>query len=100
MGLTAPEFAILLAYTKITLYRELLDSDAPEDPYLSSELERYFPTPLRERFRDRMEEHRLRREITATQVANSMVNRCGTSFAFRLEEETGAHPPEIARAYT
>jgi glutamate dehydrogenase len=100
MGLTAPEFAILLAYTKITLYRELLDSDVTEDPYLSGELERYFPTPLRERFRDRMREHRLRREITATHVTNSMVNRCGITFAFRLHEETGAAGPEIARAYT
>jgi glutamate dehydrogenase len=100
MGLSAPEFAILLAYTKITLFREMLDSDVTEDPYISGELERYFPTPLRERFRDRMQEHRLRREIIATQITNSMVNRCGTTFAFRLQEETGAPPPEIARAYT
>src|SRR5215216_5231196 len=100
MGLSAPEFAVLLAYTKITLYRELLDSDVAEDPYLSHELERYFPTPLRERFEDRMAEHRLRREITATQITNSMVNRCGITFAFRLHEETGAAGPEIARAYS
>jgi glutamate dehydrogenase len=100
MGLSAPEFAILLAYTKITLYRDLVDSDVVEDPYLFGELERYFPTPLRERFREQMKEHRLRREITATHLANSMVNRCGTSFVFRLQEETGASSPEIARAYT
>ncbi|MDQ3590646.1 MAG: NAD-glutamate dehydrogenase, partial [Actinomycetota bacterium] len=100
MGLSAPEFAILLSYTKITLYRELVDSEVVEDPYLFGELERYFPTPLRERFREQMKEHRLRREITATHLANSMVNRCGTSFAFRLNEETGASWPEIARAYT
>jgi glutamate dehydrogenase len=99
VGLTAPEFAVLLAYTKITLYRELLDSDVTEDPYLSGELERYFPTPLRERFRDRMQEHRLRREITATQITNSMVNRCGITFAYRMREETGASAPEIVRAY-
>jgi glutamate dehydrogenase len=99
-GLTAPEFAVLLAYTKITFYGELLESDVMEDSYLSSELERYFPTPLLERFRDRLEDHRLRRELTATHVTNSMVNRCGTSFAFRLEEETGASAPELARAYT
>jgi glutamate dehydrogenase len=99
IGLTAPEFSVLLAYTKITLYKELLDSDVPEDPYLSDELERYFPTPLRERFRDRMREHRLHRQITATHMANSMVNRCGPSFDFRLEEETGAGVPELARAY-
>jgi glutamate dehydrogenase len=100
IGLTAPEFAILLSYTKITLYRELLASDLPEDPYLSVELERYFPTPLRERFREQMREHRLRREITATSVVNELVNKGGPSFAFRLGEETGATPADIARAYT
>jgi glutamate dehydrogenase len=100
IGLTAPEFAILLSYTKITLYKQLLASDLPEDLYLSVELERYFPTPLRERFREEMHEHRLRREITATCVVNDLVNRGGPSFAFRLGEETGAAPADIARAYT
>ena len=99
VGLTAPEFAILLSYAKITLYKELLASNAPEDPYLSGELERYFPTPLRERFREQMREHRLHREITATYVVNSMVNRCGPTFAFRVGEETGAAGPEVARSY-
>jgi glutamate dehydrogenase len=89
-----------LSYSKITLYKELLASDAPDDPYLSNELVRYFPTPLRERFREQMREHRLHRQITATHVTNSMVNRCGPSFAFRLGEETGASAPDIARAYT
>ncbi|HZG64455.1 MAG TPA: NAD-glutamate dehydrogenase [Rubrobacteraceae bacterium] len=98
-GLTAPEFAVLLSYTKIVLYGELISSDVPEDPYLSAELERYFPTPLRERFKERMQEHRLRRELVATQVTNSMVNRAGVTFAYRMGEETGTETPEIARAY-
>jgi glutamate dehydrogenase len=98
-GLTAPETAVLLSYSKITTYQDLLDSDAPEDPYLSRELERYFPTPLRDRFRKQIHEHRLHRQITATHVTNSLVNRCGLSFVFRLGEETGAEAPDIARAY-
>ena len=98
-GLTTPELAILLSYSKITTYQDLLDSDAPEDPYLSGELERYFPTPLRDRFREQIHEHRLHRQITATHVTNSLVNRCGPSFVFRLGEETGAGAPDIARAY-
>ncbi|MDP9456811.1 MAG: NAD-glutamate dehydrogenase [Actinomycetota bacterium] len=100
IGLTTPELAILLSYSKITLYKELLGSDVPEDPYLSSEMERYFPTPLRERFREQIREHRLRRELTATHASNSLVNRGGPSFAFRLREETGAAAPDITRAYT
>ena len=98
-GLTAPEFSVLVSYAKITLYRRLLESDLPEDSYLSAELGRYFPTPLRERFAHRMEEHRLRREIVATRVANELVNRGGPSFVFRLGEETGAGPANISRAF-
>src|SRR6185503_9196388 len=62
-------------------------------------LERYFPTPVRQRFRTRLARHTLRREIVAAQVTNAMVNRAGTTFLFRLSEETGAAGPEIARAF-
>ena len=62
----------------------------PEDPYLGHDLERYFPDPLPERYRGQMRSHRLRREIIATVVANQLVDRAGTTFAFRLAEETGA----------
>jgi glutamate dehydrogenase len=98
-GLARPEIAVLLAYSKIDLKEAILDSDVPEDPYLSAELERYFPAPLPERFGTVMREHRLRREITATQVVNNMLHGGGTTFAFRLHEETGAPASQIARAY-
>src|SRR5204863_1134813 len=99
-GLTRPELATLLAYTKIDLFSELLDSDVPEDPYLSAELEAYFPAPLPERFGARIREHRLRREIAATRVVNNMLHGGGITFAFRLHEEIGAPASEIARGYT
>jgi len=98
-GLTAPEFAILLSYTKIALYEELLASDLPDDPHLTGELERYFPVAVRQRFRTRLARHPLRREIVAAQVTNGLVNRAGTTFVFRLSEETGATGPDIARAF-
>ncbi|MGH9188397.1 MAG: NAD-glutamate dehydrogenase [Acidimicrobiales bacterium] len=99
-GLTAPEFAVLLAYTKNTLSDELIVSDVPEDPYLSHELARYFPEPLRERFAEPMLSHRLRREIIVTRVVSAMVDYQGTTFAYRITEETGATAADIARAYT
>ena len=99
-GLTPPEIAILLSYTKVMLYEELLASDLPDDPALEDELEGYFPTPVRQRFRNRLARHTLRREIVAARVTNAVVNRGGTTFVFRLNEETGATGPEIARAYT
>ena len=98
-GLTAPEFAILLSHTKIALGQELLASDLPEDPYLSSELERYFPARLGEEFGTQFQRHPLRREIIASRVVNDLVNRAGTTFAFRLGDETGAGADDIARAY-
>ncbi|HUA72007.1 MAG TPA: NAD-glutamate dehydrogenase [Solirubrobacteraceae bacterium] len=98
-GLVSPELAVIMAYQKIHLYRQLLDSDLPEDPFLAHDLERYFPPPLPERYSDRMEGHRLKREIIATVVANQLVDRAGTTFAFRLTEETGAPPAVLARAY-
>ncbi len=100
LGLTRPELSILLSYSKIVLYKQLLDSDVPEDPYLSKELQIYFPTPLRERFAPTMEMHRLRREIIATQVTNSIVNRMGSTFILRMTEDTGETPAEIAKAFT
>jgi glutamate dehydrogenase len=99
-GLTSPEFAVLLAYTKIGLTEEILDSDVPEDPYLSHELERYFPLPLRERFRDQMATHRLRREIIATVLVNRMVNNAGITFAHRMGEEIASPATDIVRAHT
>ena len=98
-GLVAPELATVMAYGKIFLYAELLESDLPEDPYLVDDLLRYFPAPLPERFAAQIRGHRLRRELIATIVANQLVDRAGMTFAFRLAEETGARAPDLARAY-
>ncbi|GAA2084453.1 NAD-glutamate dehydrogenase [Actinomadura alba] len=99
LGLYGPEFAALLAYAKLTLDDQLVNSDLPDDPYLASWLVGYFPTPLRERFRGYMDRHPLRREIIATQVVNELINNSGVTFMFRFNEETGASPQDITRAY-
>ncbi len=98
-GLVTPELAVLLAYCKIELFELVLASDVPEDPYISTALLRYFPVPLRERYPAQIAEHPLRREIIATHVVNSMVNRVGLTFVNRLQGEVGATPAEIVRAY-
>ena len=100
LGLTRPELAVLLAYAKIALYQEILRSDLPDDPELERDLVLYFPEPLRQRYRAEIGRHRLRREIIATHVTNSTVNRVGPAFVARLMEETGAGAVDVARAYT
>jgi NAD-specific glutamate dehydrogenase len=99
-GLTRPELAIILSYGKIWFYRALIHSDVPEDPYLSTELNRYFPTPVQKRFAQRIRRHRLRREIIATAITNSLINRMGPVFPVRAQDDTGADPAAIARAYS
>ena len=99
-GLTRPEIAVLLAYAKLDLYDALLESDVPEDPYLSGDLARYMPGPLREDCAEAIRGHRLRREIVATFAANSLVNRAGPTFVSEVAEESGFGAGEIARAYT
>jgi glutamate dehydrogenase len=98
-GLTSPELCVLLAYSKITLYRALLESDLPEEPYFRQILENYFPAPLPERFAEQIAQHRLHREIIATQLTNLVINRGGIAFVYMLEEETGKTAAEIVRAF-
>jgi glutamate dehydrogenase len=99
-GLTRPELSVLLSYGKMSVYGQLLNSNVPEDPFLSTELKRYFPKPLQERFAANMERHRLKREIIATAVTNSMVNRMGATFLLRMQEDTGASASQVAKAYS
>ena len=98
-GLTSPEFAVLIAATKLALKEDLGDSDLADDPWFAATLLEYFPAPLRERYADRIPDHPLRREIITTMVANSMVNSGGISFVHRVVEETGASMARVARAY-
>jgi glutamate dehydrogenase len=97
--LTRPELAVLLAYAKLALKADLLSSAVPDDPYLSRELERYFPSAITQRFPDAIAKHRLRREIIATQLTNSMINRGGPSLIARIADATGAAPDRIAAAF-
>jgi glutamate dehydrogenase len=97
--LTRPELAVLLAYAKLALHEDLLHSSVPDDPYLSRELARYFPPAIATRFPDALEEHRLRRDIIATGLANSMINRGGPALVVRIADQTGASVDRIAAAF-
>ena len=97
-GLTPPELAVLMAWTKIVLADELLAGDLPDDPYLDQDLKAYFPTPMREQFQAQVEAHPLRREIIVTQVVNDLVNGAGMTYWPRLGDETGATAADLTRA--
>ncbi|MEU1761371.1 NAD-glutamate dehydrogenase [Micromonospora sp. NPDC005223] len=98
-GLTAPEFAVLLAYVKIVLEREIVGEGLADEEWTTDILVNYFPTPLRQRFAERMGRHRLRRDIVTTVLVNEAINRGGISFVFRVVEETAASAADVLRAY-
>jgi len=97
-GFTRPELAILLAYTKMGLYRRILETDFPDEPYFQHHLVEYFPRQLQEQYADRMHKHPLRREIIATQFTNTVVDLLGITFVHRTIRDTGATPIQVIRA--
>ena len=97
-GLTRPELATLLAYTKIYLTDQVLASDLPEDPYLADRLIQYFPKELQRRYSADMPNHRLAREIITTVAVNRFVDSQGITAYFRLHNETNAAVTEVIRA--
>lgn len=97
-GLTNPEFAVLLAYGKMWVYEEMLNSDLPDDDYFYGELKKYFPKQLEGLF-DEMKQHRLHREIICTYLTNGLVNRLGIENVFYLYDEIGQSISEMTRAY-
>ncbi|MFK4071095.1 NAD-glutamate dehydrogenase [Streptomyces sp. NPDC029674] len=97
-GLSQPELAVLLAYTKITAADELIQTTLPDDAYLRRLLHAYFPKALHEKFPEQVDGHALRREIITTVLVNDTVNTGGSTFLHRLREETGASLEEIVRA--
>lgn len=98
-GLTNPEVAVLLCYSKIDLKEAILDTEVLEDPYLKMLLISSLPNPLQERFAIQMQEHPLKREIVATRLSNLIVNEMGFTFVYRLQDETGAPVSAVVRAY-
>ncbi|MEM9014234.1 MAG: NAD-glutamate dehydrogenase [Pseudomonadota bacterium] len=97
-GLTRPELSVLLAYSKLWLFDELVASEAPDDTAFEEELFEYFPRALHE-YSQSVINHRLRREIIATRLSNEIVDTCGITFAQRAVEMTGGNFAEIALAY-
>jgi len=98
-GLARPEISVIVSYSKMIMYTELLSSTIPEDSALENVLVDYFPTALRTQFLEQIRDHRLRREIIATIVTNELVNRLGPTFAFRMQQELGAEAHDVAAAF-
>lgn len=100
-GLTAPENAVLLAYAKMALYDDLLASDLPDEAAFEPRLMAYFPPAVVDKLGPpALLSHPLRREIVATVLANSVINRLGATAVNRLAAEAAVPSAAVVRAYT
>jgi glutamate dehydrogenase len=99
-SLTRPELAVLVAYAKLSLKHELLDTSGPDDSIMESYLADYFPAEAVEVVgRELLVQHRLSREIISTELANDMVDQMGAAFVHRLSRDTGHSAAEVSRAW-
>jgi glutamate dehydrogenase len=98
-GLTRPEIAILLSHSKMVFYNELMKTNFDEDKALDQQLISYFPSVLQTSFKKSILTHRLRKEITATVLTNTLINRVGMTFPFELMEKVGCKASDITRAF-
>ncbi len=98
-GLTRPELAVVMAYAKMAAYDVLVTSEVVDDPLLEGDLIAAFPAAMQVKHRDAILQHRLRRELVGTKLANELINRAGLSAPFELAEELGTGIADIARAF-
>ena len=98
-GFTRPEIAVLLAYSKIMLKAEIISSDLTNEAYLNQYIQDAFPHLLRKNYSDALNQHRLRREIIATQLSNTLINDMGITFVYQMYDETRADTIDIVSAY-
>ncbi|MBV7258710.1 NAD-glutamate dehydrogenase domain-containing protein [Erythrobacter crassostreae] len=98
-GLTRPELAVLLSSSKLALQDAIEASGLPDDPMLEDSLIALFPEPMRKSFTAQIKDHRLRRELVATDLSNRIVNRLGLVHAFELAEEEGVGLSDVAAAF-
>lgn len=99
LGLTRPELSVLVSYSKADLKAELLKTDVPDDAYLARELVTAFPNKMVKIYNEPLKQHKLCREIVATQIANEIVNLMGVNFVDRLVTTTGTDISTVVRSY-
>ena len=99
LGLLRPEIAVLVSYSKMVMYQELMQADLSDEPSAESILLDYFPEALREKYSNEIRSHRLKSEIINTVVTNEFVNRLGPTFVFRMQQELNVSVRDIAAAF-
>lgn len=98
-GMTRPELAVILAYSKMALSDKILSSEIIDNPNNQHFLISYFPDHIQKQYSDDILKHPLHREILATLMANTLINRVGPTFVYELCHVSGCAPAEVVDAF-
>ncbi|WP_457599465.1 NAD-glutamate dehydrogenase domain-containing protein [Hydrogenimonas sp.] len=85
-GIVRPVLGTLLSYTKIFLKHLLLQSDFLDEAFAQEYLLKYFPKTFAAIYEDEILSHPLKREISATVIANRIINNAGITFISDFDE--------------
>ncbi len=99
-GLSRPELAVLMAYSKRSVYDNVIGSKIPDDEFYQQYLFAYFPHQMAKKFSDEIKNHPLKREIIANSVANDFINHLGVNFYHTACEFTGLSGCDVIRTFS
>ncbi|HKI99553.1 MAG TPA: NAD-glutamate dehydrogenase domain-containing protein [bacterium] len=99
VGVPRPVLAVLLAYTKMLLYRRIVSAELAGDEALERYYRAYFPPSVVQRFRLEEANHPLKRQIVATVVTNRIVDQAGMTFVAELAAFAGRSWVDVVEAY-
>ncbi|MBU2645443.1 NAD-glutamate dehydrogenase [bacterium] len=100
IGIPRPDLAILLSYTKMHFYKELINSDALNNPLLNDVYYSYFPQRLREDYDITQYGHPLKKEIIGTVLVNKTINQAGITLLPDILAIVDVSPVDIIVGYT
>ena len=98
-GLTRPELAVLQAYVKMHVFKDLKQSDPSMIPAFEDKVLAYFPERVRKAYADDIGSHMLHRSIGMTVVCGEVIGESGALFFPLLNELTGRSVESISRAW-
>ncbi len=98
-GLIRPELATVLTYAKTELVAAVEGAGWSRDPYFLDSVTPYFPQAIRDDFGDLIAEHRLYRQLVATDIAGEVVDQMGIIWAHDLAAELGCSLDQVAAAF-
>lgn len=97
--ISRPELCVLLAYTKIMLFESVVDELNSKNELLEKCYTTYYPKSMIKEYKKYFDEHKLKREITATVAVNKAVNQVGIPTFVEIYKTTGQSFARILETY-